>query len=176
MTNNRVEAYNLLIGTRFLNKNAIKDPIIIADLAIIIAALDAKGDFKSIAINKIYQSIWTSFECLGKITLKHVLRNQNKDADSHANKAIDRQVAIVKENNEVYEESIPWPPHPIWDRERRYRSEEYRKKYYYNNNSNNIIIIIFFNTIGYILYIAKKKKKREMKLVPYTFRGGLVQK
>jgi len=107
MTNNRAEAYNLLLGTRLLNKNAIKDPIIIGDSAIIIAALDAKRDFKSIAINKIYQRIRTSFESLGNITLKHVLRKQNKDADSHANKEIDSPVGTVKENNEVYEESIP---------------------------------------------------------------------
>ena len=107
MKNNRAEAYSLLLGTRLLNKNAIKDPIIIGDSAIIIATLDAKRDFKSIAINKIYQRIRTSFESLGKITIKHVLRNQNKDADSHANKEIDRPVGIVQENNEVYEESIP---------------------------------------------------------------------
>lgn len=107
MTNNRVEAYRLLLGTRLLNKNAIKDPIIIGDSTIIIAALDAKREFKSIAINKIYQRIKTSFENLGKITIKHVLRNQNKDAHSHANKEIDKLAVIVKENNEVYEESIP---------------------------------------------------------------------
>lgn len=107
LTNNRAEEYNLLLGTRLLNKNAIKDPIIIGDSTIIIVALDAKRDFKSIAINKIYQRIRTSFESLGNITLKHVLRNQNKDVDSHANKAIDRPVGIVKENNELYGESIP---------------------------------------------------------------------
>jgi len=107
MTNNRVEAYNLLIGTRILNKNVIKNPIIIGDSAIIIVASNAKMDFKSVAINKIYQRIRTRFESLGKITIKHVLRNQNKDADSHANNEIERPVGIVKENNEVYEESIP---------------------------------------------------------------------
>ena len=107
MTNNRAEAYIILLSTRLLNKNAIKDPIIIGDSAIIIAALDAKRDFKSIAFNKIYQRIKKSFETLGKITIKHVLRNQNKDVDIHANKAIDRPIGIIKENNEVYEESIP---------------------------------------------------------------------
>jgi len=107
MTNNRAEADNLLLGTRLLNKNAINEPIIIGDSAIIIATLDAKRDFKSIAINKIYQRIRTSFESLGNITIKHVLRNKNKDVDSHANKAIDRPVGIFKENNEVDEESIP---------------------------------------------------------------------
>lgn len=107
MTNNRVEAYNLLLGTKILNKNAVKDPIIIGDSAIIITALDAKRDFKIIAINKIYQRIRTSFESLGKVTIRHVMRNQNKDPYSHANKAIDRPVGFVKENNEVYEEIIP---------------------------------------------------------------------
>lgn len=107
MTNNRAEAYNLLLGTRILKKIAIKDPIIIGDSTIIIASLDAKRDFKSIAINKIYQRIKTNFESLGKITIKHVLRNQNKDVDSHANKEIDRPIGVIKENNDVYEESIP---------------------------------------------------------------------
>lgn len=107
MTNNRAEAYNLLLGTRILKKNAIKDPIIIGDSAIIIVAMEAEKDFKSTTINKICQRIRTSLKNLGNISIKHVLRNQNKDSNSHANKEIDRPIGIVKENNEFYEENIP---------------------------------------------------------------------
>jgi len=66
MTNNRAEAYNLLLGTRLLNRNVFKKPIIIGDFAIIIVTLDANRDFRSIAINKIYQRIRES----GKYKLK----------------------------------------------------------------------------------------------------------
>lgn len=64
-------------------------------------------DFKSTSINKIFQRNRTNIKNLGDITLMHVMRNQNKEADSYANKAIERIVGTVKENNEVYVENIP---------------------------------------------------------------------
>jgi len=64
-------------------------------------------NFNSITINKICQRIRSNIKSLGKITVKHVLRNQNKETDNYANKAIERLVGIVKENNKVYYVNIP---------------------------------------------------------------------
>jgi len=62
--------------------------------------------FNSITINKICQRIRSNIKSLRNITLKHVLRNQNKEADNYANKALERLVGTIKENNEVYVENI----------------------------------------------------------------------
>jgi len=57
MSNNRAEAYSLLLGTKILSKKGIKDPIIIKDSTIIIATMETGKEFKSSAINKISQRI-----------------------------------------------------------------------------------------------------------------------
>lgn len=44
---------------------------------------------------------------MGKFVFKNVLRTQNKEADSLANKAVDRGAGMVKENQNIYEEPIP---------------------------------------------------------------------
>jgi len=97
MTNNQVEAYNLLIGTKILKKNQIKDPIIIGDSTIIIAAMEAGKELKNAALNKIRQRILDNKKNMEKVVFKHVLRTQNKEADSLANKAMDRRAGMVKE-------------------------------------------------------------------------------
>lgn len=100
MSNTRAEAYSLLLGTKILIKKGIKDPIIIGDSTIIIATMETGKEFKSSAMN-------INTKNMGKIVYKHVLRTQNKDEDIIANKAVERQVGTVKENNKIYEENIP---------------------------------------------------------------------
>lgn len=53
MTNNKTEAYSLLMGTNILKKYQLKDPIIISDSTIIIATIEVGRDFKNLALNKI---------------------------------------------------------------------------------------------------------------------------
>ena len=44
---------------------------------------------------------------LGNVVFKHVLRTQNKEADSLANEAVEQRAGMAKENHEIYEQAIP---------------------------------------------------------------------
>jgi len=106
-TNNKAEAYSLFLGTKILKKHAIKYPIIIGDSAIVIEAMVKDKSPSNTAINKIYQRIISNIKGLGNITFKHVLRDQNQEAVILTNKASERVVGSVKENNETFCLSIP---------------------------------------------------------------------
>ena len=93
--------------TSLLTKLQAKDLIIIEDFVIIIAAMDSGREFKNLALNKIKQRINDNVNLLGKVVYKHVLRVHNKAVNALANKAVDREVGIEKENNVVYEKPIP---------------------------------------------------------------------
>lgn len=97
----------MLMGTNILKKYQLKEPIIIGDSTIIIAAMEAGRDFKNLALNKIRQRIMDNIKMLGNVVFKHVFRTQNKEADSLANKAVDRRAGMAKENHEIYEQAIP---------------------------------------------------------------------
>jgi len=58
-------------------------------------------------LKKIKQRINENINQLGKVVYKHVLRVDNQAADALANKAVDKEVGIEKENNAVYKNSIP---------------------------------------------------------------------
>lgn len=53
MSNNKAEAYSLFLGTCILNKLQTKDPVVIRDSLIIIAAMGTGGEFKNQALNRI---------------------------------------------------------------------------------------------------------------------------
>eukprot|EP00253_Pinus_taeda_P020455 PITA_20455 len=107
LSNNRAEAYGLLMGSSILTKLQAKDPIIIGDSAIIIGAIEAGRDFKNQALNKIKQRINDNVNMLGKVVYKHVLRAHNQAANAFANKAVDRGVGTARENQDVYDKPIP---------------------------------------------------------------------
>jgi len=65
------------------------------------------GEFKNQALNKIRQRILNNIKSLGNIIFKHVLRAHNQEVDSLANKAMNRRIGLVKENQEIYEKYIP---------------------------------------------------------------------
>lgn len=69
--------------------------------------MEAGRDLKNVALNKIRQHILDNIKNLGNDVFKHVLRTQNKEADSLANKAVDRRARMVKENQGIYEQAIP---------------------------------------------------------------------
>lgn len=92
MTNNMAEAYNLLLGTCFLKNLQAKNPVIIGDSAIMIAAMESGGDFKNQALNRIKHRIVDNSKQLGIIQFKHVMRNYNIKADSLAKSAVTRSI------------------------------------------------------------------------------------
>lgn len=56
-TNNKLEAYNLLLGIRILKKQEIKYPIIIGDSANVIEAMVNGKNPSNTTISRIYQRI-----------------------------------------------------------------------------------------------------------------------
>lgn len=53
LSNSKMEAYGLFMGTNIRTKIQVKDPIIIGDSTIIIRAMEAGRDFKNQTLNKI---------------------------------------------------------------------------------------------------------------------------
>jgi len=107
MSNNKAEAYSLLLGTSILRRLGLQHPIIIGDSAIIIAAMTSGKDFNQIALNSIKSRIIDNLKDIEGATFKHVLRSSNKEADEQANKAVSRPVGQAKENEYTYERAIP---------------------------------------------------------------------
>jgi len=105
MTNNMAEAYILLLGICIMKKLQVKNPIIIGDSAIVIAAMASGGEFKKQALNSIKHRIKDNSTQLGDILYKHVMRNNNSKADSLANRAVNRTTR--QENEQIYDKSIP---------------------------------------------------------------------
>ena len=52
--------------------------------------MEAEKEFKSLALKKIRQRIISNTKNMGTIAYKHVLRTQNKEADTIANMVVER--------------------------------------------------------------------------------------
>jgi len=65
MSNNMAEAYSLLLGTNILNQLRIRNPIILGDLAIVIAALASGAKFKKAALNNLKCRIMDNIRNMG---------------------------------------------------------------------------------------------------------------
>lgn len=107
MSNNKADAYSLLLGTSILKNLGLQNPLIIGDSAIIIAAMVLGKDFKQAALNNMKARINDNIRDLIGATFKHVLRSSNREADEQANKATTRQVGQVRENDQHYDKAIP---------------------------------------------------------------------
>ena len=107
MSNNRAEAYSLLLGTSILKRIGLQNPLIMGDSAIIIAAMVSGRDFKQTALNNIKTRIIDNLRDIEGTTFKHVLRSTNKEADEQANKVASRPVGQVRENDSSYDKAIP---------------------------------------------------------------------
>lgn len=106
MSNNLAEAYSLYLGTIILNRLNIRNPIILVDSAIVIAAMVSGTDFKKEALNNVKFRIVDNIKEMGDTIFKHVLRDNNTEADHFATKASNRQIGQVKENEFIYEKPI----------------------------------------------------------------------
>lgn len=107
MTNNKAEAYSLLLGTSIARNLGIRNLLIVGDSAIIIASMIIGKEFNQAALNNIKGRIMGNIKAIGGATFKHILRTNNVEADAQANKATERQAGQVKENDMVYEKDIP---------------------------------------------------------------------
>lgn len=107
MSNNMAEAYNLLLGTSILKQMGVQNPIILGDSAIVIVAMATGGEFKKAALSNIKLRIMDNIGHTGDTTFKHVLRDNNTEADSFANRATNRPIGQVRENDTTYDKPIP---------------------------------------------------------------------
>jgi len=107
MSNNMAEAYSLFLGTSIMKQMQIQNPIIMGDSAIVIAAVATGGEFKKYALSNIKLQIMDNLIHLGDTTFKHVLRTNNMEADSFANRVVNRTIGQVRENDHIYVKSIP---------------------------------------------------------------------
>eukprot|EP00253_Pinus_taeda_P013290 PITA_13290 len=107
MSNNKAEAYSLLLGTSIAKNLDIQNLLVLGDSAIIIAAMNSGNDFKQIALNRIKGRIMDQIRCFNKVTFKHILRGNNVEADEQANNAAGRPTGQVRENDKFYGKDIP---------------------------------------------------------------------
>jgi len=107
MSNNLAEAYNLCLGTSILNRLNLRNSIIVGDSAIIIATMVSGTQFKKEVLNNIKTRILDNIQELGDMLFKHVLRDNNNEADHLASMATSRQIGQVKENELTYGKPIP---------------------------------------------------------------------
>ena len=98
ISNNKVEAYNLLMGTRIIKKREIQNPIIIGDLAIIIEAMARNKKPSNEFMNIIFRRIRKNLEGSGDVIYRHVLRTHNQQANYFANQAVKKNEGLVWEN------------------------------------------------------------------------------
>lgn len=107
MSNNKAEAYSLLLGTSIARNLDLQNLLIMGNSAIIIAAMVSGKDFKQMALNNIKSRIMDNIKEINGVIFKHVLRGSNTEADEQANKATSRQTGQVRENDAVYDKAIP---------------------------------------------------------------------
>ena len=87
-SNNRVEAYGLLMGTKILKNKDIKDPIIMGDSTIIIEAMINKRTPPNGAMSETQNKIRQNLVDLENVTIKHILQENNRTYDHHENVAV----------------------------------------------------------------------------------------
>lgn len=100
------EAYNLFLGTTILKQMRIHNPMILGDSTIVIATMASGGELKKVALNNLKLRIMDNIRHLGDTTFKHVLRDNNTEADSFATRATNRPTGQARENDTTYDNPI----------------------------------------------------------------------
>lgn len=85
----------------------VQNPIILGDSEIVIDALATGGEFKKKAFSNIKLRIMNNISHMGDTSFKHVLRDNNCEADSLANRAVNRLIGQFRENDNTYDNPIP---------------------------------------------------------------------
>ena len=85
MSNNKVEAYGLLLGLKILRDKKISNTIIFGDSSIIIQAMVSGNLPKNVALSQILHRSKHLERQIGGIDYYYILRIKNKQADSQAN-------------------------------------------------------------------------------------------
>lgn len=107
ISNNKADAYNLLMGTRIIKQREIQNPIIIGDSTIIIEAMARNKNPSNESMNRIFRRVRKNLEDFGDVIFRHVLRIHNQQANYFENQAVKKNEGHVRENQEEYQNSIP---------------------------------------------------------------------
>ena len=88
LSNNRAEAYNLLLGTKILRQRGMKNLVIMGHSIIIIQSMVERSRFKNQTLNQIIKRVEKNLQYLGDVTFNHILRENNGTVDIQANLAV----------------------------------------------------------------------------------------
>lgn len=97
-TNNQAEYLALLIGLYFASKNMNKNDKleIISDSELLVRQISGIYKIKNPELQKLHAASLKMLNSLN-YTIKHVLREENKEADKQANEAIDKKRIVPQE-------------------------------------------------------------------------------
>ncbi len=106
-SNNRAGAYGLLLGTTILKQRKMLNPIILGDSSIIIQAMVERSTPTNKALIQIIKRIRKKLINMGKVSFKHILRENNKIADIQANRAVTQSPGESRTSHDIVQIPIP---------------------------------------------------------------------
>eukprot|EP00253_Pinus_taeda_P019461 PITA_19461 len=103
----RAEALALYQGLTQLNRLGIRTTNIFGDSSVVISLMIQQKDSPNILLQQVIQRCQFLNQTLGNLQYHHILRNLNKHADSHANKACERAIGSLCCNTEESHQPLP---------------------------------------------------------------------
>ena len=85
MSNHKAEANGLLLGLRIIREEKINNEIIFGDSSLIIHAMVSGTLPKNVALSQVLYRAKNLVKKIGVVDFYHILRENNKNADSQAN-------------------------------------------------------------------------------------------
>jgi len=106
-SNNRVEAYGLLLGTSILKQRKMQNPVILGDSTFIIQAMAERSTPTNNALSQIIRRIRKNLVNMGKVSFKHILVENNKTTNIQGNIAITRSPGESQISHDIVQIPIP---------------------------------------------------------------------
>lgn len=106
-SNNRAEAYGFFLGTEILKQRKMLNPLILGDSAIIIQAMVGRSNPTNKALSQIIRRIKKNLINMGKVSFKHILRENNKIADTQANIVVTWSPGESRISHDIVQIPIP---------------------------------------------------------------------
>lgn len=96
MTNNQAEYHGLLAAIEHLTQAGAADVSIASDSELMVRQINGQYRVRSPELLPLYERSIKGLRGLGRWSMRHVPRNQNKAADALANKAMDRAADVIE--------------------------------------------------------------------------------
>jgi ribonuclease HI len=102
-TNNQAEYEGMITGLKLAIKQNIKNIKISGDSALVINQCANKNKIKNDELKKLYDIVVELFAHFDNVMIKHVYREQNKDADEVTNKTFRKKKSYIRNYNKEIE-------------------------------------------------------------------------